>query len=75
MLQLMRAMICQTSAVQQAKPRISLKQTEFSFKQFAKRMGQTLYSAFNKWKKVCVAGLLEKKHCLIIRRQNLLNQV
>jgi hypothetical protein len=29
----------------------SLKQTEFSLKQFAKRMGQPNFSAFNKWKK------------------------
>jgi len=31
---------------------ISLKQTEFSLKQFSKKMGQPNFSAFNKWKKV-----------------------
>jgi len=36
----------------EGKPPVSLKQTEFSLKQFAKRMGQANYSAFNKWKKV-----------------------
>jgi len=35
---------------------IGLKQTEFSLKQFAIRMGQPNFSAFNKWKKVWVAG-------------------
>ena len=54
----------------EGKPPISLKQTEFSLKQFAKRMGQANYSAFNKWKKVWVAGFLEKKHWSIIRGQN-----
>jgi len=44
------------------KPLISLKQTEFSLKQFAKRMGQPNFSAVNKWKKVWVAGVLKKKH-------------
>jgi hypothetical protein len=44
----------------------SLKQIEFSLKQFAKRMGQPTFSAFNKWKKVWVAGFLEKKHRSII---------
>ena len=34
----------------ECKPPISLKQTQFSLKQFAKRMGQANYSAFNKWK-------------------------
>jgi hypothetical protein len=41
---------------------ISLKQTECSLKQFAKRMRQPNLSAFNKWKKVLVAGCLRKKH-------------
>jgi hypothetical protein len=59
----------------EGKPPISLKQTEFSLKQFAKRMGQANYSAFNKWKKVWVAGFLEKKHRSIIRGQNRLKQV
>jgi hypothetical protein len=44
----------------EGKAPISLKQTEFSLKQFAKRMGQPNFSAFNKWKKVWVAGFLEK---------------
>jgi hypothetical protein len=54
---------------------ISLKQTEFSLKQFAKRMGQPNFSAFNKWKKVWVAGSLWKKHRSIIPGQNFLNQM
>jgi hypothetical protein len=33
-------------------PPLSLKQTEFSLKQFAKRMGQPNFSVFNKWKKL-----------------------
>jgi hypothetical protein len=53
---------------------ISLKQREFSLKQFAKRMGQPNFIAFNKCKKVWVAGCLEKKHRPIIRGQNRLNQ-
>jgi hypothetical protein len=36
----------------EGKPPISLKQMEFSLKQFAKRMGQPNFSTFNKWKKV-----------------------
>jgi len=56
-------------------PPVSLKQTEFSLKKFAKRMGQANYSAFNKWKKVWVAGFLEKKHRSIIRGQNRFKQV
>jgi len=54
----------------EGKPPISLKQTKFTLKQFAKRMGQANYSAFNKWQKVWVAGFLEKKHRSIIRGQN-----
>jgi len=50
----------------QGKPQISPKQTEFSLKQFAKRMGQSNYTAFNKRKKVWVARLLEMKHHSII---------
>ena len=53
---------------------ISLKQMEFSLKQFTKRMGQLNFSAFNKWKKVWVAGFLEKKHWSIIPGQNYLKQ-
>ena len=45
---------------------ISLKQIEFSLKQFAKRMGQPNISAFNKWKKVWVAGYVENKGRSII---------
>jgi len=59
-----------TSGGAECKPAVSLEQTEFFFKQFAKRMGQSNYSAFNEWKKVCVAGFLEKKHRSIIRGQN-----
>jgi len=36
----------------EGKPPISLKQTELSLKQFAKRMAQANYRRFNKWKKV-----------------------
>jgi len=59
----------------EVKAPISLKQTEFSLKQFAKRMGQPNFSAFNKWKKVWVAGFLEKKHRSIIPGQNRLKQL
>ena len=59
----------------EGKPPIRLKQTEFSLKQFAKRMGLANFSEFNKWKKVSVAGFLEKKHRSIIRRQNHLKLV
>jgi len=54
----------------EGKPPVSLKETEFSVKQFAKRMGQANYSAFNKWKKVLVAVFLKKKHQCIIQWQN-----
>jgi hypothetical protein len=54
---------------------ISLKQTEFSLKQFAKRMGQPNFITFNKWKKVWVAGFHEKKHRSILQGQNQLKQV
>ena len=47
-----------------------LKQMEFSLKQLAKRMGQPNFSTFNKWKKVWVAGFLEKNHRSIIWGQN-----
>jgi len=59
----------------EGKPPISLKQTEFSLKEFAKRMGQPNFSAFNKWKKVWVAELVEKKHRSIIWGQNRLKEV
>ena len=54
---------------------LTLKQSEFSLKQFAKRMGQANYSAYNKWKKVWVAGVPEKKHWSIIWGNNHLKQV
>jgi hypothetical protein len=54
----------------EGKAPISLKQTELSLKQFAKRMGQPNFSAFNKWKEVWVAGFLEKKHWSVIPGQN-----
>jgi len=54
----------------ESKPPISLKQTEFSLKQFAKRTGQPNFSAFSKWKKVWVVGFLKKNHQSIIRGQN-----
>jgi hypothetical protein len=47
-----------------------VKQTEFSLTQFAQLMGQPNFSAFNKWKKVCMAGCLEKKDRSIIPEQN-----
>ena len=59
----------------EGKALISLKQTEFSLKQFTKRMGQLNFSAFNKWKKVWVAGFLEKKHQSIIPELNRLKQM
>ena len=37
-------------------------------------MGQANYSAFNKWKKLCVTGFLQKMHQSIIRVQNHLKQ-
>jgi len=54
---------------------ISLKQTELTLKQFVTRMGQPNFSTFNKWKKVSVAGFLEKKHQSIMRGQNRLKQL
>jgi len=59
----------------EGKAPFSLKQTEFSLKQFAKRMGQPNFSTFNKWKKVWVAGFLEKKHRSIILGQNQLKKL
>ena len=61
--------------VAEGKLPISLKQTEFSFKQFARRMGQANYSAFDKWEKVWVAEFLEKRHRSIIRGQNQLKRI
>ena len=54
---------------------ISLKQMEFSLKQFAKRMGQPNFSTFNKWKIVWVAGFLGKKHRSLILGQKRLKQL
>jgi len=54
---------------------ISFKRTEFSLTQFPTRMGQRNSSTFNKWKKVWVAGFLEKKHRSIIHGQNSLKQL
>jgi hypothetical protein len=59
----------------EGKPPISLKQTEFSLKQFAQRMGQPNFIAFIKWKKVWVAGFHEKKQRSILQGQNRLKQV
>jgi hypothetical protein len=59
----------------EGKATFSLKQTEFSLKQYAKRMGQPNFSAFNKWKIVWVAGFVEKKNRSIIRGQNHLKQL
>jgi len=59
----------------EGKPPISLNQTEFPLKQYAKMMRQANHSALNKWKKVWAAGCLEKKHQAIIRGQNRLKQV
>jgi hypothetical protein len=59
----------------ECKAPIRLKQTEFSLKQFAKRMRQPIFSAFNKWKKVWVAGFLKKKYRSIIPEQNRLKQL
>jgi len=53
----------------------SLKQMEFSLKQCVKGMWQPNFSTFNKWKKVWVAGFLEKKHQSIFRGQNRLRQL
>jgi hypothetical protein len=59
----------------EGKSPVSLKQTEFSLKEFAKRIGHANYTAFNKWKKGWVAGFIEKKHRSIIRGQTWLKQL
>jgi hypothetical protein len=59
----------------EGKAPISLKQAEFSLKQFAKSMRHPNFSAFNKWKKVWVAGFHKKKHRSIIPGQNRLKQL
>jgi hypothetical protein len=51
---------CLDSGGAEGKPPLSLKQTEFSLKQFAKRMGQLNFGAFQEWKKVWVAGFLRR---------------
>jgi hypothetical protein len=56
--------------IAEVKPAISQKKTEFSLKQFAKRMGQANYSGFNKWRKVWVAGFLERMHLSSMRGLN-----
>jgi hypothetical protein len=58
----------------EGKDPIGLKQMEFSLKQFAKRMGPPNFSAFNMWKKVWVAGVLEMNHRSIIPGHNILKQ-
>ena len=59
----------------EGKAPMCLKQTEFSLKQFGKRIGQPNFVAFNKCKKVWVAGLLEKKYRSIIPGQNSLERL
>jgi len=61
--------------VAEGKAAISLTQTEFSLKQFAKRMGQPNLSTFNKWKKVWATGILEKKYRSIILGHNRLKKM
>jgi len=58
----------------EGKPPFSLKQTDFSLKQFAKRMGQPSFCGLNNWNKVWVAEFLKKKHRSIFREQNWLKQ-
>jgi len=54
---------------------IRLKQTEFSLKQFARRMGQANYSGFNMWNKLWVARFQQRKHRSIIQGRSRLKQV
>jgi hypothetical protein len=49
---------------------LSLKQTEFSLKQFAKRMGLPNLSIYNKWEKVWGGWFLQKMHRSIILGQH-----
>jgi len=58
----------------EGKAPISLEQTEFSLKQFARRMGQPNFSAYNKWKKVWGAGFLGTMHRSMIPGQSHLKQ-
>jgi hypothetical protein len=52
----------------------SFMQTELWLKQFVKRIGKSNFGAFNKWKKVWVAGFREKKYWSIIPATNHLKQ-
>jgi len=54
---------------------ISQMQPVFYSKQFAKRMGESNFITFNRWKKVWVSGFLGKKHQSIIQGQNHLTQL
>jgi len=54
---------------------ISLKQMEFSLKQFLQTMGQPNFSIFYMWKKVWVDGYLEKKQRPIVQWKNYLKQL
>jgi hypothetical protein len=59
----------------ESKTSISLKETEYSLKQFAKSMGQPNISTFNKWKNVWVPGFVGKKHRSVIQGQTHLKQL
>jgi hypothetical protein len=59
----------------EGKPPRSLKQNEFSLKQFAQYIEQANYSTFNKWKKVWLAGFFEEKHISIIQGNTYLKQL
>jgi hypothetical protein len=59
----------------EGKAPISLQQTEFSLKQFAKRMGQPNFGTFKEWKKVWVAGILKKNHSSSIPGHNRLKHM
>jgi hypothetical protein len=53
----------------------SLKQTEFTFKEFAKTLGQPIFSAFSDCNIVWVAGCLGKKNWYIIPGQTRSNHM
>jgi len=57
------------------KAQLSQMHTEFSLKQYAKRMEQPIYSAFHKQKKELVAGFLQTKHHGIIWGKNIWKQL
>jgi len=59
----------------EGKPPRSLKQNEFSLKQFAQYIEQANYSTINKWKKVWLAGFFEEKHISIIQGNTYLKQL